>query len=906
MRRLFGWAAVLAVAPLILVEPTRAPAAESKAAQYGYGPAYDAIGKLPIMHSGRVKPLDTVAREEIKVIYSRETIKFRDEKGDVVSTWSPVGAFLDWAARPEFWDDQKFILVEYLPLKQVILAENVKVELKAIADKATTSAADRKALLDLADKPQISHTDLKSLLAGSKLADADGKALFRLATQLGEETKWLSPNDLEKAVVTVDGHRHSFNEWISELSEKGGEAGAMSGGKPKLSELERKAFDVGTNYFRYRVHRDGQVLSQLQILGMPRPFLQDSDAYLKFYANAVTKFQEQGRMALSPVEMDALATVSKFLENLPVKDHDEIGGKNAEFNNKFKLWLRDKAAWVPLPVVLKEKVETLQAAGYPTDRVESLRKAYDAWQADEQKNPGQVSLASSDAVIQAAHALGTAVNSVNYPSDAKMAQEAHFNSFAPFYLCQYAFGLGAVVLLTSLLISAVGAAVGRESSFAYLAKAAYFVGLAGFVGGIGLEIYGFYLRVAISGWAPVTNMYETVIWVALVGAFLGLILEGIYPKTYIAMAATTLGFLTTLIAYNSSSILDPNIKALQPVLRSNLWLTIHVLTIVSSYAAFALALVLGLIASVFYLTATYRRAPSLPKLVSPIFWGAPLAAVGVAGIYGSFGDLDLGQAVKDYGFYPFAGCFAVGLVAASTGAFALVGEILSWAFFHESDSERLAASSQLSEHAELAASAEAGWEAGSYKSEAAVATAAAGGAVATAPPPAKSSVLAAVRSRQAEGPRLTAREAAMQNTANLIKPLSSYTYRAMQVGVLLVAAGTILGGVWADYSWGRFWGWDPKEVWALITLLVYLIPLHGRFAGWINTSTLILSSVVCFMSVLMAWYGVNFVLGVGLHSYGFAEGGSQGLVASVALVTMGFGAAATWRRYLGMQSPVAA
>ena len=98
----------------------------------------------------------------------------------------------------------------------------------------------------------------------------------------------------------------------------------------------------------------------------------------------------------------------------------------------------------------------------------------------------------------------------------------------------------------------------------------------------------------------------------------------------------------------------------------------------------------------------------------------------------------------------------------------------------------------------------------------------------------------------------------------------------MQVGVLLIAAGTILGGVWADYSWGRFWGWDPKEVWALITLLVYLIPLHGRFAGWVNTFGLVVASVVCFLSVVMAWYGVNFVLGVGLHSYGFAEGGSQG------------------------------
>ena len=152
----------------------------------------------------------------------------------------------------------------------------------------------------------------------------------------------------------------------------------------------------------------------------------------------------------------------------------------------------------------------------------------------------------------------------------------------------------------------------------------------------------------------------------------------------------------------------------------------------------------------------------------------------------------------------------------------------------------------------------------------------------------------AARSR----PKLDARGRAMQQTAAQIKPLANFIYRTMQVGVLLIAAGTILGGVWADYSWGRFWGWDPKEVWALITLLVYLIPLHGRFAGWVNTFGLVMASVVCFLSVIMAWYGVNFVLGVGLHSYGFVEGGSQGVVGAVVLAVLAVAVAAAWRRRL--------
>ena len=104
-------------------------------------------------------------------------------------------------------------------------------------------------------------------------------------------------------------------------------------------------------------------------------------------------------------------------------------------------------------------------------------------------------------------------------------------------------------------------------------------------------------------------------------------------------------------------------------------------------------------------------------------------------------------------------------------------------------------------------------------------------------------------------------------------PLYNYLYRTLQVGVLLLATGTILGGVWANYSWGRFWDWDPKETWALITLLGYLFVLHGRIAGKWAGFGLAVGAVLAFQGVLMAWYGVNFVLGVGLHSYGFGTGG---------------------------------
>ena len=103
-------------------------------------------------------------------------------------------------------------------------------------------------------------------------------------------------------------------------------------------------------------------------------------------------------------------------------------------------------------------------------------------------------------------------------------------------------------------------------------------------------------------------------------------------------------------------------------------------------------------------------------------------------------------------------------------------------------------------------------------------------------------------------------------------------YRSIQWGVVFLAGGTILGAIWADYSWGRFWAWDPKESWALVSLLAYLALLHSKLIGWIRPFGLALGAVIMFFSVIMAWYGVNFVLGAGLHSYGFGSGGLEYVV----------------------------
>jgi cytochrome c-type biogenesis protein CcsB len=99
-------------------------------------------------------------------------------------------------------------------------------------------------------------------------------------------------------------------------------------------------------------------------------------------------------------------------------------------------------------------------------------------------------------------------------------------------------------------------------------------------------------------------------------------------------------------------------------------------------------------------------------------------------------------------------------------------------------------------------------------------------------------------------------------------------YTTLKWGTTMLAAGIILGGVWADYSWGRFWGWDPKETWSLIVLCLYMAILHGRYTSWIKPARFVTVTAGAFLSVMMAWFGVNYILASGLHSYGFSEGGA--------------------------------
>lgn len=321
--------------------------------------------------------------------------------------------------------------------------------------------------------------------------------------------------------------------------------------------------------------------------------------------------------------------------------------------------------------------------------------------------PGQ----ALDAAVVAFEKVAGAQNPAAYDVGSRISAEVHYNSFHPFRWAYVFYFLGFMVLLVIWILS-------KES----LMPLAWGLITLGFV----LNTYGFGVRMYIMDRAPVSNMYETVVWVAWGTMVFAIILEWIYKMRLLLIAGSLVAAFGLVIADFAPAVLDPTLQPLEPVLRSNYWLTIHVMTITISYAAFFLAFGLGDIGLIYFLKGEQKHAVKIRGIVLGI-------------------------------------------------------------------------------------------------------------------------------------------------------------YRSMQIGVAFLAPGIILGGIWADYSWGRFWGWDPKETWALIALLGYLAVLHARYAGMIKQFGMVVTAIITFSLVIMAWYGVNFVLGAGLHSYGFGAGGVEYVSAFVVI-----------------------
>ena len=135
----------------------------------------------------------------------------------------------------------------------------------------------------------------------------------------------------------------------------------------------------------------------------------------------------------------------------------------------------------------------------------------------------------------------------------------------------------------------------------------------------------------------------------------------------------------------------------------------------------------------------------------------------------------------------------------------------------------------------------------------------------------------------------------------MLRALGRMVYGLLCFGLVTATVGTILGGIWANDSWGRFWGWDPKENGALLIVLSQLMVLHARLGGYVRDFGISVGAVLSGWVVVFSWWGVN-LLGVGLHSYGFTTGAMYAMfwfygIETVFMLTVA--AVALGRRFMG-------
>ena len=346
--------------------------------------------------------------------------------------------------------------------------------------------------------------------------------------------------------------------------------------------------------------------------------------------------------------------------------------------------LEQKLELVPPPTGTSAWLSIAQPEGYPPAQQREFRTAWDAVLSAARRHDASALAVNGRHLAE----LFERANPSAYPSRWRRRLEVFYNRSQPFHLARLFYLFACVMFLLHL---------GKRHA----------TGTGGwivFAGGAGLHATGIAMRVILGERPPVSNFFETMLWLPFVAVILAWVLARLYRARDIGFAAALLAVITLTLA--DAVPLDSSITPVVAVLRSNKWLTIHVLTVVASYGALTLAMVLAHIYSGLFLRRHRSRLPAVELLL----------------------------------------------------------------------------------------------------------------------------------------------------------------YRTIQVGVVLLAGGIMLGAVWANASWGRYWGWDPKETWALITLLWFLAVLHGRVAGWTRGVGLAVATIGGFFLLLMTYYGVSFYL-VGLHSY---------------------------------------
>lgn len=940
---------------------------------------WDAWQRLPVLHRGRIKPLDTFARAMVQAICGRESpVLAPPETGTEAERAESQRLFPDgrprkfsaaelvfsWMVEPERWEHVPFLAASQEELRRDLLGlplvDSAGNRLRYASPHEVANAVRLRQRLE-----RLQEAEEKAAAAGGELEPV---GLDKKAADLWEAYRTFRAVSFHPLVPSSERTRfvqqmneavRTWNElagvWYGQRGDQGRQAGLLLVLR-QLGWLDENTDPLAASDTAMDKLFDALGPRGHRRLDMP---LEEVEPMVAEVHRSVAQMARQLSTYLPRVRSEKLPLPPEQIDMLFVKLRGAASraGDLAQLTREAYVGLydngnalsivpamnaaalernRDSAEdarrrlgshavilaqpWLGFHGVILGPAELV--ADYPQAELQAARQAFEELKAaylDRDAPDRQERFARNmDRFVAAVRALGEKTSAwrtekleIRDPDEALLAATAYppggATDLEVFYNRLDPFTWSWILSLAGLVFFALG--------FGPVRKAMFALGLCAMAAGQAMTIWGFALRVAITGRAPVATMFETVVFVALVVALLGLwftllplLAGGLRLGWHLAALPLTPearwpegienGWISPLALRRANWALSlPRVALMVAVFAAlakldpeatgyaggyiSLWPRSTydwsaLVTWMVGLGVLALAVYyvprMGLAAVLAPVTIPYQlRREGLAPALAGVWDRRPFAVAGCAvtflaaflACYVPMVDPD----IFDKHMNPLAAALRdnfwltshVLSITASYGAGALawgLGNIaLAYYLFgrYRSPSDRGPAGSRRGAEA-LAIEPQAGHLAGRQPPE-------------------------------------------------VCATLAGYIYKGTQVAVLLLALGTILGAVWADEAWGRFWGWDPKEVWALISLLVYLAVLHGRYTGWIGHFGLALGSVIGAASIVMAWYGVNFILKTGLHSYGTGGGSGKWWVIVTMVLNLAFAALAAGRYLIETRLP---